>query len=579
MIKGANKLFEKIYDDVNAIYSYILTSSEIEKLSNNITKIIKVNYSKKNPSINEKDILLITYADSIKSKKKRPLVILNNFLKNFIKGSINIVHILPYYPSSSDGGFAVTDFFKVDSKYGNWSDLKKISKSYKIMSDIVLNHASSKSIWFKNFLNGKGKGKDYFLCFDKNINTKNVTRARSHKLIQKFNTIIGKKYVWCTFSKDQVDFDFKNPDVLIVFIKLILFLQNKGIDFFRFDAVAFIWKRLDTSCINLDQTHAIVRLFRTILSFSNKGSKIITETNLPFHENLSYFGNSDEAHIIYNFSLAPLIINTLIKGNSAAFRRWSMSMPPAKDKNCYLNFLATHDGIGIRPLEGILRDSDLKILLKTLKKFGSKFTYRNAKNNKKVVYEANISLFDCFSGTVKGKDDYAYKRFYNAHAIMLSFEGLPGLYIHSLFGTKNNFDLFKKTRLNRSINRSSYYYNYLEKILNNNDSHVYKIFKSILNLIDIRKKQIAFHPNATQYTLNLGNNFFGIWSQSIDKKQSIFGIYNVTNINQKLNINKLNILSLENWIDLISLKKLEAKTTVVNFTPYQFMWITNKNNN
>ncbi len=576
MIKHADKKFEKIYNDVNAIYSYILTSSEIEKLSKNIIKILKVNYNKKNANINEKDILLITYADTIKSKKNKPLNVLNDFLKNFIKNSINIVHILPYYPSSSDGGFAVTDFFKVDRKYGNWSDLKKISKSYTIMSDIVLNHASSKSVWFKNFLKGKGKGKDFFLYYDKDVNTKNVTRARSHKLIQKFDAIKGNKYVWCTFSKDQVDFDFKNPDVLIVFIKLILFLQNKGINFFRFDAVAFIWKRLDTSCINLDQTHAIVRLFRTILSFSNKCSKIITETNLPFHENLSYFGNSDEAHIIYNFSLAPLIINTLIKGNSAAFRRWSMSMPPAKGNNSYLNFLATHDGIGIRPLEGILKEADLKTLLETLKKFGSKFTYRNTKNNKKTIYEANISLFDCFSGTTKGKDNYAYKRFYNAHAIMLSFEGLPGLYIHSLFGTKNNFDLFKKTKLNRSINRSSYRYEDLKKILNNTDSHGYRIFRNILNLINIRKKQIAFHPNATQYTLNLGNNFFGIWRQSINKNQSIFAIYNITNKLQKLNTRKINFLSLENWIDLVSFKEIDNKKSYLNFSPYQFMWISNK---
>ena len=576
MIKHTNKKFEKIYNDVDAIYSYILTPHEIEKLSNNIIKFLKVDYNKKNTNINEKDILLITYADTIKSKKNKPLATLNDFLKNFIKNSINIVHILPYYPSSSDGGFAVTDFFKVNSKYGNWGDLKKISKSYKIMSDIVLNHASSKSAWFKNFLKGKGKGKDYFLYYDNDINTKNVTRARSHKLIQKFDTIKGKKYVWCTFSKDQVDFDFKNPDVLIVFIKLILYLQNKGTDFFRFDAVAFIWKRLDTSCINLDQTHAIVRLFRTILSFSNKYSKIITETNLPFHENLSYFGNSDEAHIIYNFSLAPLIINTLVKGNSAAFRRWSMSIPPAKDNNCYLNFLATHDGIGIRPLEGILKEADLKIFLKTLKKFGSKFTYRNTKNNKKVIYEANISLFDCFSGTIKGIDNFAYKRFYNAHAIMLSFEGLPGLYIHSLFGTKNNYESLKKTKLNRSINRSSYYYEHLKNILNKTDSHGYKIFRNILNLIDIRKKQIAFHPNATQYTLNLGNNFFGIWRQSINKNQSIFAIYNVTNKLQKLYTKKINFLSLESWVDLVSLQKIDNKKSYLSFSPYQFMWISNK---
>ncbi len=576
MTKLDNKISKKIFNDVDAIYSYILSSDEIKKLSNDIVMLLRVDYKKRKIDINQQDVLLITYADTINSQNKKPLVVLYEFLKTYIKNSINIIHILPFYPSSSDGGFAVTDFFNIDSKYGSWSDLKKISNDYKIMSDIVLNHASAQSKWFHNFLNNKGEGKDFFLQYNKDIDIKNVTRARSHKLIQKYDTVNGKKYLWCTFSRDQVDFDFKNQKVLMVFIKLILFLQKKGVTFFRFDAVAFIWKRLETSCINLDQTHAIVRLFRTILNFTNKNCKIVTETNLPFHENFSYFGNSDEANIIYNFSLAPLIINTLVKGNSAVFRRWSMSMPPAKDNNCYLNFLATHDGIGLRPLEGILKNKDLRILLNTLKKFGSKFTFRKTKNNKKAIYEANISLFDCFLGTINGKDDFAYDRFYSAHAIMLSFEGLPAIYIHSLFGTRNNFDLLKKTKLNRSINRSSYCYDHLKKILQNTDSHGYKVYKNILNLIDIRKKQTAFHPNATQYTLNLGNNFFGIWRQSIDRKQSIFAIYNVTNKYQKLKINKLNILNLENWTDLISFKKLEAKKVFFYFEPYQFIWVTNK---
>ena len=239
------------------------------------------------------------------------------------------------------------------------------------MSDIILNHASSKGTWFKNFLENHGEGRDFFLTVDKEFNTRNIVRARDHKLLQKFKTKNGYKLVWCTFSRDQIDFNFKNPKVLLAFIKLIIFLNNKGIKIFRFDAVAFIWKRKETNCVNLDQTHAIVRLFRTLLGFINNESKIVTETNLPFSENLSYFGNSDEAHIIYNFSLAPLIINTLIKGNSAAFRRWSMSMPPAKDNNSYLNFIATHDGIGIRPLEGIIKNKEINILLNTFKRHGS----------------------------------------------------------------------------------------------------------------------------------------------------------------------------------------------------------------
>ena len=576
MTKSSTSKYKKIFNDISSIYSYILTSSEIKKLSNEINKLIHCRSGSKIIEISERDILLITYADTLIEKKKKSFNVLNDFLKTFIKNSINIIHILPFYPSSSDDGFAVIDFFKTDKKHGSWNDLKKISENYNIMTDIILNHASSESKWFKNFLKNKGEGKDFFLSLDKDINTKNVIRARSHKLIQRFSTKKGEKFLWCTFSRDQIDFDFKNPKVLIKFIKLILFLQKKGIKFFRFDAVAFIWKRLDTSCVNLDQTHAIVRLFRNILNFNSKNSKIVTETNLPFQENISYFGNSDEANIIYNFSLAPLIINMFVKGNSAAFRRWSMSMPPAKDKNCYLNFLATHDGIGLRPLEGILKNKDLQTLLKTLKDLGSKFTFRKDKNNKQVIYEANISLYDAFAGTINGKDNYSYHRYYCAHAIMLSYEGLPAFYIHSLFGSKNNIKLFRKTKMNRSVNRSKYDYNYIKKMLNKKDSHINKIFINLMKLIGVRKNQKAFHPNATQYTLNLGNGFFAIWRQSIDRKQSIFAIYNITNKFQKLNINKLNLLSLENWIDLISAKELESKNIFIKFSPYQFMWITNK---
>ena len=240
MIKYPNKKYKKIFNDVYAIYSYILSPSEIEKLTNSIFQLLKIDNKVNQNDINENDILLITYADTIFTNNKKPLKVLNDFLNKFIKNSINIIHILPYYPSSSDGGFAVIDFFSIDNRFGNWNDIKKLSKNYKIMSDIVLNHASSKSKWFKNFLKEKGEGKDFFLYVDKGSDTKNVVRARSHKLIQEFCTTTGVKYLWCTFSRDQIDFDFKNPKVLLMFIKIVLFLQNKGVEIFRFDAVAFI---------------------------------------------------------------------------------------------------------------------------------------------------------------------------------------------------------------------------------------------------------------------------------------------------------------------------------------------------
>jgi sucrose phosphorylase len=305
---------------------------------------------------------------------------------------------------------------------------------------------------------------------------------------------------------------------------------------------------------------------------------IVTETNLPFLENFSYFGRSDEAHIIYNFSLAPLIINTLIKSNSSAFRRWSMRMPPAKNNNCYLNFLATHDGIGLRPLEGIISKNNIKKLIAPLKIFGAKLTYRKDKDNQLSVYEANISLIDAMAGTINGKDNFTYDRFFCAHAIMLCFEGIPSFYIHSLFGTRNDYELLKLTKIFRSINRHIYDYDYLKTKIYDSKSHISKVYNQIIKLIEVRKKQKAFHPNATQYTLNISNNFFGLWRQSIDRKQSIFAISNVTNKKQVLSLNNINILSIEKWYDLLSLKEVKKEYKNLTFEPYQTVWIANKRN-
>ncbi len=569
---------KKVFKEVNDIYSYILTPIQIKKLTNQIFNTIKNEKYNKPKRINQKDILLITYADTIKSKNKKSLVVLEDFLNKFIKKTINTIHILPFYPSSSDGGFSVKDFFKVDKQHGSWKSIKSISNRYKLMIDVVLNHGSSQSNWFKNFLKTKGEGKDFFYSLDKEINTSHIVRARSHKLLQKFKTKKGYKYLWCTFSRDQIDFDYRNPKVLLMFIKIIKFIMKQGPSIFRLDAVAFLWKRIESNCVNLDQTHAIIRLLRIILSYNKNKCMIVTETNLPFLENFSYFGRSDEAHIIYNFSLAPLIINTLIKSNSSAFRRWSMSMPPAKDNNCYLNFLATHDGIGLRPLEGIISKNNIRKLIAPLKSFGAKFTYRKDKDNQLSVYEANISLIDAMSGTINGKDNFTYDRFFCAHAIMLCFEGIPSFYIHSLFGTRNDYELLKSTKIFRSINRHIYDYDYLKKEIYDLNSHISKVYNQIIKLIEVRKKQRAFHPNATQYTLNISNNFFGLWRQSIDRKQSIFAISNVTNKKQVLSLDNINLLSMEKWYDLLSLKEINIDDKNLTFKPYQSFWIANKKN-
>ena len=259
---------------------------------------------------------------------------------------------------------------------------------------MVINHSSARGLWFKNFLKKKEPGKDYFLTVDSKFNTSNVVRPRDHKLLKKIKIFKKSDYLWRTFSPDQIDLNFKNPSVLIQFIKIMLHLINNGVTIFRLDAIAYLWKENGTKCINLKQTHEIIKLLRNVINLLNIQTKIITETNLPEKENLSYFGKNDEANWIYNFSLPPLLIHAFLFENSSYLNKWCKNLPNTKNGNCYLNFIASHDGIGIRPTEGLLNKKTLNNFLKRLKKNGSKFSYRKIHNKIKKVYEANITVFD-----------------------------------------------------------------------------------------------------------------------------------------------------------------------------------------
>ena len=382
-------------------------------------------------------------------------------------------------------------------------------------------------------------------------------------------------FVWCTFGHDQIDFNFKNPNVLIYFLEVIKFYLDQNIKALRLDAVAFLWKELGTSCINLSQTHNIIRLIRLIIDNFYKEILIITETNIPSHENLTYFGNNNEAHCIYNFSLAPLLIHAIVSGNSFYLKKWSRGMPPAQEKNSYLNFLSTHDGIGMRPIEGILPQNEIVKYLSFFKKQGGLFSYRSDKG-KKSVYEVNITLLEAFKESYSGKDKLIFERFILAHIILFSMEGIPAIYIQNFLGSRNDNVKVKKTKSQRSINRKNWNFEYLQKKIENKSSINSKILGSLNNLIALRKKQVAFHPNATQFTLQLGDNFFGLWRQSIDRSQSIFCISNLTNKSQKISLLDVNLISTNNWFDLLTKKKIKNIGDDLFFKPYQTFWITNK---
>jgi len=524
----------------------------------------------------ERDIIAITYADTILEHRKKPLVALKHFLDSYLKNTVSAVHILPFFPFTSDDGFSVLNYSSVNESVGSWEHIETIAKDYHLMADLVINHCSARSQWFENFIKGVQPGRDYFVTADPDTDLSAVVRPRTNDLLRTVDTTSGTQHVWCTFSHDQVDLNFQNTEVLKEFVNIIRQYLDHGVRIFRLDAVAFLWKKIGTNCLNLPETHEMVRLLRTLIEASHPDAIIITETNVPNRENLSYFGNGNEAHCVYNFSLPPLLLNTLVTGNCRALKQWMMSMPPARLGTAYFNFIASHDGIGLRPAEGLLSDSEINQLVETMKDFGGHTSWRKLANGEIKHYEINISLIDALKGTCSGLDQWQIERFICAHTIMLALEGIPGIYLHSFIGTENDHQRVKNSGHNRAINRHQWQYADIEEQLNDPTNSHSLIYAQMQKIIELRRQQPAFHPNATQFTLHLGDHLFGFWRQSMDREQSIFCISNITNLPQTLNLSDINLIDNQSWLDIITGDLCIADNQSVSMEPYQTLWITNQ---
>ena len=569
---------ETIYAGVEGV-----KSEDCEQLCDELIGLMRVQQANTEPAryINhwdETDCLVISYGDSILQQGEKPLHTLKQFLDRYADGYINGVHILPFYPFTSDDGFSVLDYSSVNESLGDWSDIQSIAADYSLMSDLVINHCSARSPWFDNFIKDRDPGRNFFVTASPDDDLSAVVRPRTNPLLREVETVNGTQYVWCTFSHDQVDLNFRNPEVLKQFVSIIRQYLDSGVRLFRLDAVAFLWKQPGTNCLNLEQTHEIVRLLRTLIEHAQDDAIIVTETNIPNRENLAYFGNANEAHWVYNFSLPPLLVNSLITGDCHYLKQWMMSMPPARNGTAYFNFIASHDGIGLRPAEGLLTEGEINTLVETMQTFGGRISWRTGDQAQRKPYEINIALFDALQGTTHGPDQWGLQRFLCAHAIMLALEGVPGIYIHSLVGTRNDYQRVENAGHNRAINRHQWQYSELQDRLADANSSEHLVFSGISELLKIRRQQSAFHPNATQFTLHLGSGLFGFWRQSIDRQQSIFCISNITDQVQTLNLSDINLIDNENWVDLISQLPCDGIMQSIAMQPYQTLWITNQVN-
>ncbi|WP_282158046.1 sugar phosphorylase [Shimia thalassica] len=525
---------------------------------------------------NEENALLITYGNSIIDGSHKPLDLLHDFLLRRMKGVVNGVHILPFFPYTSDDGFAVSDFRAVNPQLGDWPDINRISEDFDLMSDLVLNHVSSQGHWFNSYRQGQAPYDKYFFEASPDDDLGDVVRPRTTPLLQEVETVNGPRHVWCTFSHDQIDLDFRNPEVLLEFLRIIRLHVDNGVKVIRLDAVAFLWKEAGTSSIHLPQTHAIIKLMRLLCDYASEDIILLTETNVPKAENLSYFGKHDEAHAIYNFPLPPLILHAVMSNSAHYLRRWQSGMPPAPMGCAYLNFTASHDGIGMRPVEGILPASEQARMIDTIKDTGGLVSMRALPDGGEAPYEINTTYFEATAQTFDGKDDHHFDRFICTQTIPMSLEGIPAFYIHSMLATPNDHAQVKHRGMNRAINRHRWDYPELNALLDDPASPQSRVLTALSERLRIRAKQPAFHPNATQFTMPLDDRVFGVWRQSLDRRQSIFALHNVSDQPVVLSHLSMNLIEDEQWFDLLGSDTIDMDQEEIMLAPYQCRWITNQ---
>ncbi|GIQ61615.1 sucrose phosphorylase [Paenibacillus cisolokensis] len=407
------------------------------------------------PHFDQTDVVVITYGDQIKEEGKPPLQSLNAFMAEHLKDAVSAVHILPFYPYTSDDGFSVVDYYQINPELGTWEDIQSFSANFELMFDAVINHISSKSPWFQRYLQGDAAYRNYFIEADPNADYSSVTRPRALPLLTEFDTAYGKKHLWTTFSDDQIDLNYANEQVFLEIAKLLLFYTRKGARLLRFDAIGYIWKRLGESCIHLPEAHKIVQLFRDILDVASPGTIVITETNVPHKDNISYFGNGhNEAHMVYQFPLPPLTLHTMATGNVRKLASWASSLEPISKETAFFNFLASHDGIGVVPAKGILSDEEINYLVELVQRRGGFVSYKHNGDGTQSPYELNINYFDALSDA-DDDEDRKVSRFLAAQTILLSLAGVPGIYVHSLLGSRSDLKGVEATGRYRSINREN----------------------------------------------------------------------------------------------------------------------------
>lgn len=590
------KIKERIRNKLDFLYG----KSSLDKIFEEIVRIMRVYYAYKTPEMleceknfdkterfTEQDAILITYGDLITGINEKPLVTLAEIARHYFKGVFNTFHILPFYPYSSDRGFAVMDFEEVDPHLGTWEDILKLKSGFRLMFDGVFNHVSSKSGWFQEFLNQNPEFQDFFTVFStkEQISTDHlnlIVRPRTSEVLTEFNTLNGPRMVWTTFSPDQIDLNFKNPKVLLKMVDILLYYVRRGADVIRLDAVTYLWEELGTSCAHLDQSHVSIKLFRDVLDAVAPHVALITETNVAHEDNIRYFGNGeDEAQMVYNFALPPLVLHSFQTGNAVKLTEWAAGLEKISHTASYFNFLDSHDGIGVMAVKNILTVEEIEMMALRIVEHGGFISYKAEGDGTESPYELNITWYSALN---REDDDepkqIKINRYLASRAIAMVIMGVPGIYLHGLLGSKNDADAVLEEGQRRSINRKNIRKRELLAALDDKESNMYLVASGLVKLIHHRRLLKAFHPNAPQMIFNISEKLFSALRISIDGSEVILTITNVSNeaFSLKIDLRTYHLVDTQ-WSDVLNGKTFLPVNGQLhlNFEPYQVYWLKQSN--
>jgi len=516
--------------------------------------------------LTEHDSILITYGDQVRSQNEKPLQTLHKFCRKYLTAVVGGIHILPFYPWTSDDGFSVVDYRQIDPELGDWNHVSAM-QNFRLMFDGVINHISSQSEWFQRFLEDDAHYREYFITIEGDPNLSQVVRPRALPLLTSFQTPSGEKRVWTTFSADQIDLNYQNPEVLLEILDILLLYIERGAIFIRLDAIAYLWKEIGTTCVHLPQTHQVIQFLRAALNEVAPYVHLITETNVPHIDNISYFGDGhNEAQLVYNFALPPLTLHTFHTGDARILSDWAKTLTLPSEQTTFFNFLASHDGIGLNPARGILSAADIDSLVAKTLAHGGLISYKHNADGTQSPYEMNVNYFDALSNPNGNESlDLQVDRFIAAQAIILSLIGVPGIYFHSLFGSRGWLEGVKQTGRNRTINREKLQLAELQQQLADENSLRSRVFAKYSQLLKARSSISAFHPHGTQTILDLHPSGFAIERVSPDGRSRVLCLQNVSPKQISFSTNY------QSAVDLVTSQRIQISN--ITLEPYQVKWL------